>query len=281
MDLWTICARYRWTLAIAIIVGVAVFGAYGILAKPMYLAETVLVRNDNLQGPSLGNGIAALSGLGLVSSMLSQDNGATEAIAVLKSRAFIRDFIIASDLTPLLYPTLWDKGLGSWSKDLAAEDIPSLADAVELFRSELLSLEEDHASQTLLLSIRWSDPELAALWANQLIDQLNHDMQRREIREAESMIRLLTNAVEDTKMIELQQTIYSLLEQQVNRIMVARVNRDFAFTVIDPAVAPEADDYVSPQRFYLLIVGGIGGGLVGLSLALFRNYFRPPIRVGA
>jgi uncharacterized protein involved in exopolysaccharide biosynthesis len=55
----------------------------------------------------------------------------------------------------------------------------------------------------------------------------------------------------------MQQAIYRLIQNQVNNEMLANVEHEYAFRVIDPAVAPETR--VSPKRTIMTLVGSATG----------------------
>ena len=116
----------------------------------------------------------------------------------------------------------------------------------------------------IVLSITWSDPETAARWANELIQQANEKIRAEAILEAKKSIAYLEEQLAATSALELQQGIYRLIENNLNKIMLANVRDEFAFKVLDAAAAPDRNDFDSPNR--IMIIGA--GGLLGLFLAL-------------
>jgi uncharacterized protein involved in exopolysaccharide biosynthesis len=102
------------------------------------------------------------------------------------------------------------------------------------------------------MHIRWKDPKLAAAWANGLVKAANSYLREKAIREAERDIAYLNEQVSKTNVVEAQRTIYSLLEQELNKEMIARGREEYALKVIDPAFAPEKPVMGGPVLMALL-----------------------------
>ena len=159
--LWDTLWRSRWLIAsvtAAFAVGSAVYASF---LPPMYSASVVLapVRDESLGGLAgqLG-GLASLAGI----TRVGRDN--TDAVAVLRSRDFVRAFIEEQMLLPVLFPDLWDAAAGRWK----VEEPPDFPQAAGFFVAEVRSVEEDARTGIVTLSVEWGDPELAASWANLL-----------------------------------------------------------------------------------------------------------------
>ncbi len=69
----------------------------------------------------------------------------------------------------------------------------------------------------------------------------------------------------------MQSTFYKLIEEQTKSLMLAEVQEEFVFRVIDPAVVPELKD--SPKRALICILGMLFGGLLGSAIVLARFSF--------
>jgi uncharacterized protein involved in exopolysaccharide biosynthesis len=61
------------------------------------------------------------------------------------------------------------------------------------------------------------------------------------------------------------------MEEQVKSVMLANVREEFALRVIDPAVVPELDKEVRPQRVLIMVIGIILGLVLGALLAFVRE----------
>jgi len=70
----------------------------------------------------------------------------------------------------------------------------------------------------------------------------------------------------------MQQTIGRLLETEMQKLMLARGNEQFAFRIIDSAEVPKRR--VRPQRTLIVLVGGILGAMLSLIVVFVRRLVR-------
>jgi uncharacterized protein involved in exopolysaccharide biosynthesis len=266
-ELWrSIRSRFHIVLAAMISLGVLA-GVAAFIMTPIYRATTLLApvseqNTNNSLGGLLNQfgGLASLAGLSLGSGTTNKD----EAIAILDSRMFTIQFIDDNDLLPILFLDSWDAEAGNWLKP---DDAPDLIDGYHLF-SKIRTIAEDRQTGLVQMSVEWKDPHLAAAWANALIDRVNQVMRADAISDAERGIEYLNRELEKTSIVELRQAIFSLIEGQINRIMLANVRDEYAFRVLDPAMAPNKDDFVRPRSLLMVVMGLLIGGVLGVGVAL-------------
>jgi hypothetical protein len=196
-------------------------------------------------------------------------------IATLQSRRVTESFIRERDLLPILLPKLWDATLGRWKDDsFTPESI--VDDAVRRFDDEIRAVAEDRRTGLITLSIEWNDPVLAAEWATSLVDRTNEFLRERAIDEAKRSISFLEGELNKTSVVERQQIIYRLMESKTSEIMMANARDQYAFVVVDPAVAPDVDDFIFPRRVVIVGIGLIMGFAIGLGYAALRWIRQPP-----
>ncbi len=65
--------------------------------------------------------------------------------------------------------------------------------------------------------------------------------------------------------------MYELIENETKSRMLANTRKEYAFTVVDPASAPE--DRIWPRRSLMVITGVAIGGILGLLAALTVDMF--------
>lgn len=233
------------SLACAIIAGVVVF-----TTKPVFRAETVVVnaRESGLNrmsmfGSELG-GIASLAGVDL-----SQNNGLNqEASAVLESRYLAEDFVQRNDLVSALLPN--------------PSKPPTLWQAAKRFKEDLLVIRKDQRRGTTTVSIEWTDPAVAARWTNDYVALADELIRGRAIQNATRNIAYLNDQLARTNDVELRRVMYSLVEEETKTLMLANGRSQYAFEVVDPAVAPELK--VGPHRLLMTLVGfTLGFGAAG------------------
>lgn len=255
-------ANFLWRNSWHIFVVTAMFSfasvVYAFLATEWYRAEALLAPAKEMSSNSLGGqlgGLAALAGVSV------GDGDSNEAVATLKSRDFARDFIEDYELLPVFISDEWDVKWGRWVGDNPI-DRPDIRDAVRFFHDNVLYVSEDRQTGLVTLSIEWTDPDVAANWANALVHRLNAGLRKRSLQEAETNVAYLQTELARTSVVTLQQSIGRLLESELQKLMLARGNDEFAFRVIDAATAPK--ERVRPKRALIAVLGTVLGGLLSV-----------------
>ena len=114
----------------------------------------------------------------------------------------------------------------------------------------------------MTLAVEWTDPDVAAEWASVLVRRLNDRLRERALLEAETNVSYLQSEMGSTNLVTLQESIGRLLETELQKLMLAKGNEEFAFKILDPAVSPK--QRVRPKRALTVIVGTLLGGLLGV-----------------
>ncbi|MHA7228125.1 Wzz/FepE/Etk N-terminal domain-containing protein [Vibrio campbellii] len=255
---------------------------YALSLPNIYKADALLAPAESSNGGGLSKmagqlgGLAALAGVNIGGSESSQ----TElAIRVMKSRKFIEAFITKHDLlVPLMAAKGWDlannklildEELYNSSKDewLREPDglrgvTPTAQEAFEVFNKEILSINQDKESGLYTVSVKHYSPYIAQQWVNWLIEDINKVMRERTIAETSQNLAYLNTQLHKTAVAEMQSTFYKLIEEQTKSLMLAEVQEEFIFKVVDPAVIPELKE--SPKRMIICIVIVLLGGLISI-----------------
>ena len=82
-------------------------------------------------------------------------------------------------------------------------------------------------------------------------------------------IDYLNSELETTTVVGVRQAIYSVIQSQIEQIMLATVRDDYAFKVLDPAIAPDPDDTAFPNRPIFGFVGLVLGLAFAVVIAAF------------
>ena len=266
-DLLAILRQFRLVIAATALVCLLGATALALFMRPVYRAEVVMAP---LQVPQLTGGMQSLAGQlpGLVGlAGISADDGETQrAMATLRSRKFTTEFIHDNHLLPALFAVAWDSEAEQWT--VSPDEQPTLWDAYALFHQSIRSISQDNVTGIVTIAIEWHDPVVAATWANELVNRLNTRMRDRAVAEGERSLNYLRQQFDTTSLVELRQSLAHLIETQLNKVMLVNSRDEYLFRVIDPAVAPDSDDFVRPNRPLLIAAGGLGGLFLGLLLAL-------------
>ncbi len=271
LDYWRILMRYKWMIVLITLLSgsIAVFVAMN--ATEIYRAEVVLAPagEDQNSASALSNqfgGLAALAGVNLGGG----GGQLQESIATLKSRVFTEAFINDLNLMPVLYEKIWDVESKRWLVE-DEKEIPSALAAYKLIDG-MRSITDDKKTGMYVLAFEWSDPELAAQWANVTVERINKHQKEKAIIEAQNSIKYLEDQIEETSAVEMRQAIYRLIEAQTKNIMLASVRDEFVFRVIDPAVVPE--ERIKPKKKLMVVLGLMVGFMLSIFLAFFLAFIK-------
>jgi len=141
-------------------------------------------------------------------------------------------------------------------------------EALKVFQRRVLAVTEDKRTGLFWVSITWRDRYVAASWANEYVALANRELQSTTVAESSRRIAFLRDAAEKAESIALHDAIYKLMESEIKSTMIASTRKDYAFKIIDPALAPDQRDTVRPRRALLTLFGVVFGSSI---LAAFTN----------
>lgn len=256
-ELWQTLWRGKWLIIGMTTLASILSVAYALMAQQWFIADVTLAPAAARSTQSVaggGNSLGALAGLaaGLVGISIG-GGGTQEPLAVLKSRDFTRQFIEDENLLPVLFAEKWDPSTKTW-KSTDPKLQPDLRDGIEYFDKNVRKVREDKKTGMVNMSIEWKDPAVAAEWANLLVTRLNDHMRVRALAEAETNVTYLRRELESSQIVTLQQSIGRLLEGELQKVMLARGNSEFAFKVIDRAQPPKRRSRPQRPRVVLMSV---------------------------
>jgi len=244
---------------------------YAALTPPRYRASALVAVADasDASGLSLPGQLGSLASLAGV--RLPDASERAEHVAFLRSRALAEEFIRTQSIVGVLGT---EPGELASPDGLQARSELTRARAIKRFNESVCSVREDGATGLITVTIRWRDPVLAAQWANALVALANERSRQRAIAEAVRTIDFLARELEKTDNIELQRAIHRLTQSQLQIAALASVRTEYTLRVIDPARAPERDDFVWPRYSVLLPLGLVTGAFVGAVVALLLQWIR-------
>ena len=268
--MFSLVVAKRWWVLASVVFFSVVAVAIAFLTTPTYrasvvLAPTVTERGGDLLGLGAGqlSGLASLAGLNLG----PKESETEEAVAVLQSREFTDKFITGKNLMPKLFASKWDAEKGQWKVD--SDHQPTPAKAYKYFNKRIRSITRDKKAGLVTLQIDWRDRKEAAVWANDLVRQLNEEMRQRAIAKADAAMQFLETELQKTATVEGRSAISRLMEVQLKQRMLANVTPDYSFRVIDPALPADKDDPIWPLKAALLVGGPFFGLFAGIFLVSY------------
>jgi uncharacterized protein involved in exopolysaccharide biosynthesis len=251
--------RYKYFIALvaALFVLIAIYVALS--TTPVFRAEVVVTkaRDESIgRGASLASQFGGL--MGIAGLRLGQGGQSYEDQAVLLSRHLAEEFVKRNELVTELVSNV--------------EGAATLWFAVNSFRDQVLSIRSDDDLGTTTISIKWTDPNVAARWANEYVGLANELIRTRALDDASRNIKYLQDQIAKTDVVEIQRVMYSLVEAETKTLMLANARQEYAFTVVDPAVAPERR--IWPRRSLMVLTGGVLGIFAGVALAFAHSLWR-------
>ena len=263
---------------------------YALSLPNIYKADALLAPAESSGGGGLSQmagqlgGLAAMAGINLGGADSSQ---ADLAVQIMKSRQFIESFVKKHNLlVPLIAANGWDLSTNRLFVDNEIYDSssdtwkripeglrgkkPTSQEAFEVFSKDILSVNKDKESGLYVISIRYYSPYLAQQWVNWLIKDINNVMRERVIKETSQNLSYLNIQLNKTAVADMQSTFYKLIEEQTKNLMLAEVQEEFVFKIIDPATVPEIK--AEPKRALIVILGTILGFIISCCAALLRKF---------
>ncbi|WP_045482924.1 Wzz/FepE/Etk N-terminal domain-containing protein [Vibrio owensii] len=264
---------------------------YALSLPNIYKSDALLAPAESSGGGGISKmagqlgGLAALAGVNLGAGQSSQTD---LAVQVMKSRQFAEAFINKHDLlVPLMAAKDWDlvdnklildeklynSSTGKWLREAQGlrGSEPSKQEAFQVFK-EILNVSQDTESGLYTVSVEHYSPYVAQQWVNWLINDINKVMRERIIAETSQNLAYLNAQLQKTAVADMQSAFYKLIEEQTKSLMLAEVQEEFIFKVVDPAIAPEVKN--SPNRALICVLGTLFGGMLGVAIVLVLFAFR-------
>ena len=281
----------RW-LVVAITGMAAIASVLFALSRPnIYEASAVLSPSEQSGGGISGlmkqyGGLASLAGISIPQS---QDGSRAQlGIQLLKSRAFVGDFVERHEILPdLMAVEAWDvnsrtisydrdvfdEKTGTWLRDVEFPQTPepSRLEAYKEFM-KIMNVSEDARTGYVSLSVEHKSPEVAARWVALLIEDVNRIVKAQDVDEAKRSIEYLKRQAENTTLRDLQAVFFELIQSQTETVMLAEVRQEYVFKIIDPPFVPEEKS--KPSRALICIVGTLLGAILGMIIALSRHHWK-------
>lgn len=271
-QLWEVIWNGKWLIIGLMILSTLAATGLAFLMTPKYEARVTASFAEESKG---GGGLSTLAGqfgglADLAGISLGSGGNKEATLAYLKSRSFIDGFLADNTLMPVLYSKLWDAEKKAWKVD-DPEKVPTPWKAYKLFSEKILAVNFDKKTNLITLTITWKDRNQAVTWANELIKRANENLRQRTIEETRQSLSYLEKELQKTSVVEVQNTIYRVMETQIKTMMMANTQEQYALKIIDPAQAVDEDAFISPKRPMMIALGAIGGLFVGILLVFVRN----------
>jgi hypothetical protein len=256
--------RARWLLLLGAVLGACAFAYLAWKTPYLYVAgaKVSVVDIEDPGGVSpddrRASEVLTLVEHGFVMGT-TRDNYQEVMLARLRSRSFTMHFLDSHNLYRFFYPKHWDDSTQSWIGDFR----PDRGESFTRFRDEIRMISVDEETDIITVAMRWPEPTLPPAWANAYVASFNEYMRARTREEVERKQAFLEARLRESELVEIQKSIYRLIEAQTAIMMLANAREEYVLEVIDPAARPYRS--VTMARKKKIIIGAI----VGLLLATF------------
>ena len=290
-ELFIVLWSGKWLISAVTGLAAVASVVFALMLPNIYTANALLAPAEQSGGGMSAlmqqyGGLASLAGVSLPSG--EDGSRAQLGMQLMKSRAFIGDFVERRDILPELMavevwdaesreiifdPEAYDYESKTWVRNVEPpkSPTPSAQEAHKAF-SAILNVSQDKQTGYVSVSIEHQSPIVAAQWVNWLVEDVNAAVKAQDVSEAEKSIKYLREQVTNTSLADLQAVFFDLIQSQTETVMLAEVRQEYVFKSIDPAVAPEEKS--KPSRALICVFGTLLGGILGLVIVLIRHYAR-------
>ncbi len=192
----------------------------------------------------------------------TRDNYQEVMLARLRSRSFTMHFLDKHNLYRFFYPEQWLEASESWRPGFS----PDRGESFTRFRDEIRAVSIDEETDIVTVAMRWPGPVLPRDWANAYVATFNEYMRERTREEVERKQAFLEEKLRESDVVEIQKSIYRLIEAQTAILMLASAREEYVLEVIDPAARPYRSITMSRKR--KVLIGGIAGFLLSCTAVM-------------
>jgi hypothetical protein len=254
----------RWILLAAFVLGAAAAGWLAWQSPYMYSAgaKVSVVDIEDPGGVSpddrRASEVLTLVEHGFVMGT-TRDNYNAVMLARLRSRNFTMHFLDTHNIYRFFYPEQWSEERGAWIDGFR----PDRGEVFTRFRDEVRAISIDEETDIITVAMRWPEPSLPMELANLYVREFNEHMRERTREEVRRKQAFLEEKLRQSDLVDIQQSIYRLIEAQTAIMMLANAREEYVLEIIDPAARPYRSVTMSRKKKTAV------GGIVGLLLATF------------
>lgn len=247
----------------------------------VYLSESTLLPTS--QEDSLSSKLGSLSALSSFAGIsLPQDSASKSEEAIERIQSFdffsknflpnikLENITAVKKWLPDSNTLVYDKKIYDSKKQNWIDQKPSEQKAFKLYQ-DILGINAPKNTPFVRISIQHQSPVIAQRWVEIIIEQINETMRMNDADQAKKSIEYLNKTASSTNVQSIKDVISSLLENQMQTLMLTSSNEMYVFKIIDAPIIPEKK--FKPSRAIICIFGSLISALIALSIA-FIQYHR-------
>lgn len=251
----------RWMLVFGVVLSAVLTGLWA-YSKPYKFESGVKVSIVDIEDPGgvapddrRASEVLTLVEHGFVMGT-THDNYDDVMLARLRSRDFTMRFLDEHNVYRYFYPEQWLEQ----EQRFADSFTPDRGEVFTRFRDEVRAVIRDEETDIITVSMKWPDPAVARDWANQYVRSFNEFIRERTMNDVRRKQEYLEQELRRSDVLEIQQSIYRLIEAQTAIAMLASAREDYALEIIDPAALPYRSFNMSRKK--KVLIGTVAGTLL-------------------
>lgn len=286
-DLFGILWKGKFFISAATFLASFIAIIYSLNLPNIYSSNALIApmrENQSANSLSAYSGLASLAGINLNGT---SNKDTTYALETLRSLKFFEEILIEEiNLEDLMAVKKWDRQNNKiiyddkifnvvekkWVRKVSLPRFPkpSSQEAHKHFLGSFFGIYQDKDSGLITLTIRHQSPVLAKIWLDQIIVKINQALRQQSKNEVENAINFLNQQISKTSFTETRQALASVLQNEIEKLMLIEASEDYVFKTIDPAYIPE--ERSTPNRSLIIILGSFFGFLIGSLIIISRKF---------
>ena len=269
--------RQKKSIVIGVVIVMIATLIYGFSLPNIYRADGIyeVVGSGSTSSHVKKSGLSSIAGAVGVSLGGGETNRGDVIVETVRSKTLLKHLLQFDGILPGLVAAEYynpksqtidfDRSIFSVEDNSWNGAPPTIHDAFKKY-SRQLSIYQDQGDNFIYISFDHVSPNFAQEFVLLVIEQLNLKLRSKSLDEANAALNFLEDQLANTFLIELRNSISSLIQKQLEKKMLADVSENFALTPIErPFIEQEKE---SPSRLLLLIWATVGS-LVLLSMGVF------------
>tara|TARA_Y100000590_G_scaffold469927_1_gene660742 strand:- start:2324 stop:3244 length:921 start_codon:yes stop_codon:yes gene_type:complete len=249
---------------------------FSLILTNYYESESLLVATDSQDagGVSQLAGLASIAGIGIDSS----GDSVIEIIELIRSRDFVKHLIsFEGVLAGIMAAESYDVGsrelffnnnynpeTKNWSSK------PSYLQAHKKYRDKILTISQSKRTGVVSIKIEHISPIFAKELLELIIREANSLKRNKDLQVSSEALSYLKQELSNTSLVEIRESINTLIEAQLERQMMAKINEDYVLNEIEPPYIPDRKS--RPHRAQICILGTLLGGILSVVFVIVRYY---------
>lgn len=278
----------KWLIILGSILAAALSAWISLQLPNVYTVEIKIAAVEDDQNSQMNGLVAQYGGLASLAGIPIPGGGGGQTdllLEILQSRSFLSKFVAETNIGPRLVamkqfdpisgketmdPTLFDEASGQWVREVVLPQLPepSEQEYYEAF-TNALTVNKDKTSPLIIIAFEHQSPKLGYDILRQLVKRIDDFARARDKTKSEQSIQYLEQKLSQTRLVDVEKVLYQMIEAQTKTLMLAEVNQDYAFQVIDAPVVPEKRS--KPNRALIVVLSTLVGGMLMVLWVLIRS----------